>query len=73
MLIFRSEDHIDRWCEARDLPRGATLTPELAWRLAREWYRDKVKPEWRRHTLEETEALFAGLGLRGSFWRLRPG
>jgi hypothetical protein len=71
MLIFRSEDHIDRWCEARELPRGAVLLPEQAWRLAHAWFRDRVKPEWRRHTLEETEALFAQLGLRGPFWELR--
>jgi hypothetical protein len=71
MLGFRSEAHVDRWCEARDLPRGGTMTPEQAWRLARGWYRNKLKPEWRRHTLEETEALLAEMGLTGPFWSLR--
>ncbi|MDL2718748.1 MAG: organomercurial lyase [Acidobacteriota bacterium] len=71
MLLFRGEEHIGRWCSARDLPRGATLSPEQAWRLARGWYEDKLKPEWRRHTLEEAEALIAQTGLKGPFWNLR--
>lgn len=71
MLLFRDEEHVDRWCRTRELPRGATMTAEQAWRLAYGWYKDKVKPDWRRHTLEETEALLADAGLTGSFWNLR--
>jgi hypothetical protein len=73
MLLFRAEEHIDRWCRARDLRLGATLTPEQGWRLAHAWYKDKVKPEWRRHTVEETEALLTDIGLTGPFWNLRGG
>ena len=71
MLLFRDEEHIDRWRMARDLPRGGILSPEQGWRLAHGWYKDKVKPDWRRHTLEETEALLTGIGLTGSFWSPR--
>lgn len=71
MLLFRSEEHVDRWCRAWDLPRGAVLTPEEGWRLASAWYRHKLRPDWRRSTVEETEALLAELGLTGEFWRLR--
>lgn len=71
MLIFRSEEHVDRWCRQRDLARGALLDPLTAWQLAYEWFRNKVKPDWRRHTLEETEALFKRLGLTDAFWSLR--
>ena len=73
MLHFRSEAHIDRWCLARDLPRGGVLTPEQGWGLAHGWYKDKVKPDWRRHTLEETEALLEDAGIKGPFWNLREG
>ena len=38
MLLFRSEEHVERWCEAWRLPRGAVLTPLDCWRLARAWY-----------------------------------
>jgi carboxypeptidase C (cathepsin A) len=71
MLIFRSEEQIDRWRAARDLPRGAVLSPQIAWELARAWYQDKVHPHWRRHTVEEAEALFMSLGLKEAFWQLR--
>ena len=70
MLLFRSEEHVDRWCLARDLPRGATLTPEQGWRLAHGWYKNKAKPDWRRHTPEETQRLLVDVGLTGSFWSL---
>ena len=71
MLIFRSEEHVDRWCNARDLTRGALLSPQIVWELAREWYADRLHPEWRRHTLDEMEAVFRRLGLVDSFWSLR--
>ena len=71
MLLFRSEEHIERWRQPRDLKRGATLTPEQGFRLAHGWYKDKLRPEWRRHTLEEAEALFKDTGLTGPFWNLR--
>jgi hypothetical protein len=71
MLLFRDEGHVDRWCEARDLTRGASITPEQAWRLAYGWYKDKVKPEWRRQTVDEAEALLRSIGLTDAFWTLR--
>ena len=33
--------------------------------------RPKLARDWRRHTLEETEALLAEVGLTGPFWNLR--
>jgi len=63
--------HIDRWCQSRGIRRGATLTPDQAWRLPHGWYKDKLKPEWRRHTVDEAEALIASVGLAGAFWNLR--
>ena len=72
MLLFRSEEHIDRWCSAWSLPRGATLTPDQTWRLAHAWYSaDRRDPEWRRRTVDETESLLAALDLTGPFWDLR--
>lgn len=31
---------------------------------------DRREPEWRRRTVDETEAIFAELGLASSFWCL---
>jgi hypothetical protein len=70
MLLFRSEEHVDRWREERDMPRGGTLSLDQLWGLASIWYRDRLEPDWRRRTAEEAQAVFEGLGLSGEFWRL---
>jgi hypothetical protein len=72
MLFFRSEEHVDRWCASWSLPKGAVLPLDVAWQLASIWLGpDRRDPGWRRFTLEETEAIFAQLGLTGSFWSFR--
>lgn len=71
MLLFRGEEHIDRWCAQWSMPRGGVLTIGQAWELAKAWYGDKMNPDWRRATVEEAEAMLARIGLTGDFWRLR--
>lgn len=72
MLFFRSEEHVDRWCRQWSLPKGALLNPEQAWQLASAWYgEDRRLPQWRRRTVDESEALFTELGLTSPFWSLR--
>ena len=71
MLLFRDEEHVDRWCATREMSRGALLNLHQAWLLARGWYESKLQPDWRRHTIAETEALFSSIGLNGDFWNLR--
>lgn len=73
MLLFRSEEHVNRWCTRREIEHGALLTLEQGWRLAQAWYGpDRRDPTWRRKTLDETEATFGEFGLTGKFWNLRP-
>jgi hypothetical protein len=71
MLLFRSEEHLDRWCESRGAARGATLSIDQGWRLASAWYANRLAPDWRRRTSEEAEAVFEGIGLTGPFWKLQ--
>ena len=70
MLLFRSEEHARAWYQRQGTPMGASLTIEQQWELARLWYSDRMSPDWRRRTPEEAEAVFAGVGLTGEFWRL---
>jgi len=71
MLLFRSEEHIDRWTAIWRQPREATLSLEQLWGLAHAWYAsDRRDPDWRRRTPEEAQAVFACLGLAGEFWSL---
>jgi hypothetical protein len=71
MLAFRSEEHVERWCNLRSIGKGAVFSLEQAWRLGRAWYADKLSPDWRRATPAEAEEIFAGIGLVDDFWRLR--
>ena len=70
MLAFRSEAHVDAWCEQRSLPRGAVFPLETCWRLAEIWYGNRLSPEWRRRTPAEAQELFDRVGLTGDFWPL---
>jgi hypothetical protein len=72
MLLFISEEHVERWCRDWGLARGGTLSLEQGWRLAQAWYGpDRRDPSWRRRSVEETEALLSSIGLEGQFWNLR--
>lgn len=72
MLLFRSEEHLQRWHEGTGNPIGATMTPEQQWDLARLWYSNRGAPDWRRRTPEEAEEIFTRCGLTGDFWSLSP-
>lgn len=56
------------WLAKRRLARGAALTLDQAWALARLWYSDRMDPDWRRLTPEEATNAFASIGLTGEFW-----
>ena len=59
MLLFRAEEHIETWRRQWTQPRGATLTIDQAWQLAKAWYANKMEPDWCRATVEETVRLMA--------------
>ncbi len=46
------------------------MSLEICARLAYEWYKDRLRPEGRRKTPEEAQAIFDSLGLTGDFWSL---
>lgn len=68
MLIFRSEDHVERWLAGR--PPGATIPVATLAELARAWWWDRIDPGWQPRTREQSQAILDGLGLTGEFWRL---
>lgn len=70
MLLFRSEEHVERWSERRGTPPGALLSLPQGWELARAWFHDRLEPDWRRKTPAETAEVFESIGLTGSFWKL---
>jgi hypothetical protein len=70
MLLFRSEQHVDRWCDQWKLPRGGTLTLAQGWKLANLWYGDRLNPAWQLKTVAQAESVFQQVGLVGEFWKL---
>jgi hypothetical protein len=68
MLFFRSEEHVERWCRARDLPVRPLISLEQLWRLAVTWYGNRLTVESRRPGPEEMASIFATIGLEDPFW-----
>jgi hypothetical protein len=68
MLFFRSEEHVNRWCQAHDLPRRPILDLEQLWFLATTWYGNRLTVNSRRPGPDEMASIFASVGLEGPFW-----
>lgn len=68
MLLFRSEETVRRWCEARGVPQRPLVTPEQLWELAVTWYENRLTEESRRPGAGEMVGIFARIGLEGPFW-----
>ena len=68
MLFFRSEEHVKRWCESRNLLVRPIISLEQLWRLAVTWYANRLTVESRRPAPDEMVKIFAEIGLEGPFW-----
>jgi hypothetical protein len=62
MRLFRSEE---------DVPAGGAVVPLGQLReLARLWYGDRLRADWRPRTPLQSQAVLSAAGLTGPFWRL---
>jgi hypothetical protein len=68
MLLFRSEETVDRWCEAHQVPRRPLVSLEQLWHLAVVWYENRLTAESRRPAPQDMVGIFASIGLEGPFW-----
>jgi hypothetical protein len=71
MLLFRSEEHIARWCRAWKMRRGAAFSLNQGLRLAKAWYGDRLSRDWRPFSPPQAQAVLNQAGLRSAFWRLQ--
>jgi hypothetical protein len=46
------------------------MSVQQLWALARAWYGDRLDPEWRPRTRDDSQRLLADVGLGGEFWQL---
>jgi hypothetical protein len=70
MLVFRSEEHVERWLASGEHPDGARMTIDQQWDLARRWFAGRDRPEWTKRSAEQAHEIFEAVGLTGDFWRL---
>jgi hypothetical protein len=68
MLLFRSEETVNQWCDSKGLPRRPLVSLEQLWQLAVIWYGNRLTAESRRPGADEMVAVLASLGLTGAFW-----
>ena len=68
MLLFRSEENVNRWCESNALPRRPLVSLEQLWQLAVIWYSNRLTAESRRPAADEMVSVLASIGLTGPFW-----
>ncbi len=70
MQLFRSEEDVQTWSEQTGVPIGSIFEPSQLWELGGRWYDDRLRPDWRRRTVEERQAILDEVGLTGNFWRI---
>ena len=68
MLLFRSEETVNRWCVAHNMPRRPLVSLDQLWHLAVHWYANRITVESRRPAAAEMVSIFASIGLTGPFW-----
>jgi hypothetical protein len=60
MLLFWSEEHVERWRQDWGLREGEVFALDVCWRLALAWYGEDRRPAgWRRKTVEEAQEVFS--------------
>ena len=68
MLLFRSEETVAQWCQARGIPMRPLISLQQLWYLAQTWYGNRLTVDSRRPGPDEMVNIFAHIGLVGPFW-----
>lgn len=68
--LFCSRSHAEEWTARHAPGSGYIAGAETVWDLARVWYGDRLRPDFRPHTREHNQSLLTERGLTGEFWRL---
>jgi hypothetical protein len=68
MLLFRSEETVEKWCAANSTPKRPLVNMDQLWQLAVNWYANRISEDSRRPALDEMVEIFAEIGLDDPFW-----
>ncbi len=67
MLPFKSENDVDLWCKRHQFEKGAVLSAEKCFELAKKWYGPYLDEDWNRKSQEEVSDFFKSIGLDLTF------
>ena len=70
MLLFQSEEWIDKWCKRINLKRGEVLTIRQVWDLSKLWYHNRLSLEYHGRSMEQVTEIFRQVGLKSDFWKV---
>jgi hypothetical protein len=68
MLLFRSEEWVDKWRKRNNLERGEILTIDQVWVLSKLWYSNRMSLDFHGRSMEQAAEIFKDVGLRSKFW-----
>lgn len=70
MLLFQSEEWVDKWCKRNNLERGEMLLIQQVWELSKLWYGNRMSLEYHGRSMEQVADVFKQAGLTSKFWYL---
>ncbi len=68
MLLFRSEETVEKWCNSNSTPKCPLIGMDQLWHLAMQWYANRITADSRRPAPDEMVEIFSAIGLEGTFW-----
>ena len=68
MLLFQSEEWVDKWSKRNHLERGEILTIGQVWKLSKLWYGNRMSLDYHGRTMEQVAEIFKQAGLASKFW-----
>jgi hypothetical protein len=68
MLLFRSEETVEKWCTSNSTLKRPLIDMDQLWQLAVQWYGNRITVDSRRPAPDEMVEIFSGLGLDEPFW-----
>jgi hypothetical protein len=71
MLLFQSEEWIDKWCQRNNLARGEVLTLHQVWELSKLWYDNRLSMEYHGRNANQVAEIFKQAGLKSKFWYIQ--
>ena len=68
MLLFQSEEWIDKWCKRNNLEVGEMLSIQQVWELSKLWYGNRMSMDFHGRSMDQVAEVFKQAGLTAKFW-----